>query len=77
MDGHTYYYLLDEFDNTLHICSDGKTRCGMSARDMHQLEDKELKLYPLCPKCQLPEKKASFVAKAEFVSGDENELQDN
>lgn len=66
----TYYFLLDEF-NILHVCSNGMTRCGLSAMDMLQVEDKDLKIYELCHICQVPSKTATFVSKAEFIGSEE------
>ena len=66
MDGHTYYFLLDD-TNVLHICSNGFSRCGKSAMDFTQVEDSKLKLYELCSTCQITPKKASFETKAEFI----------
>lgn len=68
-DFHTYYYLIDE-DNILHVCSNGRTRCGKDAKKFAQASDNELRLYELCAKCQLPIKKATFITQVEFVEGE-------
>lgn len=69
MDGHTYYFLLDE-KNILHVCSNGVTRCGKDAMSFAQVTDDKLKLYELCSTCQLPSKATTFETKAEFVEGE-------
>jgi|PlaIllAssembly_1097288.scaffolds.fasta_scaffold40133_3 hypothetical protein len=66
-DGHTYYYLIDEV-NILHICSNGRTRCGKDAMKYAQASDDKLKLYELCAKCQLPPKKATFTLEVIDIS---------
>jgi hypothetical protein len=68
-DFKTYYYLLDD-KNILHICSSGKSRCGLDAKKFAMASDGELKLYELCKECQLPNKKTTFVTKANFVEGE-------
>ncbi len=67
LDGKTYYYLLDEVD-ILHVCSDGKTACGLDASLFSQVEDIDLSKYTVCPICtDTKTKKAYFETKAELV----------
>jgi|MudIll2142460700_1097286.scaffolds.fasta_scaffold11162_4 hypothetical protein len=68
LDGHTYYYLLDG-NNLLHVCSNGKSTCGLDATAFSQVEDNRLIKYEICQNCKELQvtKSATFETKAEIV----------